>query len=129
MTDAAMTPSSGQNEEAELRQESRSRDRSPGRSAPGAVPGTPCRCTATGDRVERDRRIRCLVETVLVSLGERDDAVARTEREVGQALIAITGDEGVSLREAVEWCGGALSLREASRLRSLARAGERWQQT
>lgn len=45
---------------------------------------------------------------------------ARTEREAGQALIAITRDEG----EAVEWCGGALSLREASPLRSLRRSAE-----
>lgn len=71
---------------------------------------------------EQDRRIRSHVETILVALAERDEAIARTEFEAGRALLATTGEEGVVLRDAVEWCGGALGLREASRLRSLARA-------
>jgi len=33
----------------------------------------------------------------------------------------MTAEEGLSLREAVEWCGsGALTVREVSRLRQLA---------
>lgn len=71
---------------------------------------------------EQDRRIRRHVEAILVALAEREDAVARAESEAGRALLAMTGEEGVVLRDAVEWCGGALGLREASRLRSLARA-------
>lgn len=70
----------------------------------------------------QDRRIRSHVETILVALAERDEAIARTESEAGRALLVMTGDEGVALRDAVAFCGGALALREASRLRSWARA-------
>jgi len=34
----------------------------------------------------------------------------------------MTTGEGVSLREAVEWCGGHLTVREAARLRQQAAA-------
>jgi hypothetical protein len=44
------------------------------------------------------------------------------ERRVGQALHAMTSDEGLTLREAVDWCGAGLTLREASRLRRRAAA-------
>ena len=43
------------------------------------------------------------------------------ERRAGEALQTMTIDEGLSLREAVEWCGsGTLTVREVSRLRRLA---------
>lgn len=74
------------------------------------------------ERAEQDRRIRRHVETSLVTLAKRDEAIACAESQAGRALLAVTGEEGVALRDAVEWCGGALGLREASRLRSLARA-------
>ncbi|WP_202863150.1 hypothetical protein [Ornithinimicrobium murale] len=54
---------------------------------------------------------------VLVALGERADA----ERRAGVALAALVEAEGLSAREAVDWCDGQVSAREASRLRAVAR--------
>jgi hypothetical protein len=57
---------------------------------------------------------------VLTALGERDGAVRDAERR-GKALQTMTIDEGLSPREAVEWCGsGDLTVREVIRLRQLA---------
>ena len=59
---------------------------------------------------------------MLTALGERDGAVRDTERRAGDALQTMTSEEGLSLRQAVEWWGsGALTVREVSRLRQLAR--------
>ncbi len=59
---------------------------------------------------------------VLTALGERDGAVRDTERRAGDALQTVTSEEGLSLRQAVDWWGsGALTVREVSRLRQLAR--------
>jgi hypothetical protein len=72
-------------------------------------------------RADRERRLHGLAVTVLIALGERDTAVRDTERRAGQALQTMTEDEGLSVREAAEWCGsGALTVREVSRLRQLA---------
>jgi beta-phosphoglucomutase-like phosphatase (HAD superfamily) len=58
---------------------------------------------------------------VLTALGERDGAVRDTERRAREALQTMTAEEGLSLRQAVEWCGsGALTVRDVSRLRQLA---------
>jgi hypothetical protein len=57
---------------------------------------------------------------VLTALGERDGAVRDAELRAGGALLAMTDDEGLSMHEAVEWCGGGLTLREVTRLRRLA---------
>jgi molybdenum-dependent DNA-binding transcriptional regulator ModE len=73
------------------------------------------------ERVDRERRREALAGAVLTALGERDALVRDAERRAGQALRTITEDEGLSLREAVEWCGsGALTVREVTRLRQLA---------
>jgi hypothetical protein len=61
-----------------------------------------------------------LAVAVLTALGERDGAVRDTERRAGEALQTMTTEVGLSLREAVEWCGGALTVREVTRLRQLA---------
>ena len=74
-------------------------------------------------RAQRERRLDNLTVEVHVALRERDAAVAAIERRAGQALHAMTTDEGLTLREAVDWCGAGLTLREASRLRRVA-AGE-----
>src|SRR5829696_6386598 len=74
-------------------------------------------------RAQRVRHLDTLAVELHVALGERDAAVAAIERRAGQALSAMTSDEGLTLREAVDWCGAGLTLREASRLRRLA-AGE-----
>ena len=64
---------------------------------------------------------RGLAVAVLTAPSERDGAVRDTERRAGEALRTMTAEEGLSLREAVEWCGsGALTVREVTRLRQLA---------
>ena len=53
-------------------------------------------------------------------MGERDRAVKDAEMHAGEALRAMGVDEGLSVREAVEWCGTGITVREVSRLRRLA---------
>jgi len=72
------------------------------------------------ERAERERRLQDLVVRVLTAVGERDAAVAEAERRAGAALRQMTGAEGLTLREAVAWCGEEISVREATRLRQLA---------
>ena len=74
------------------------------------------------DRAERDRRVEGLAVQVMTALGERDAAVERAERRAGAALAAMMGEQGLTLREAAEWCGG-VSVREVTRLRRLAATG------
>ena len=79
------------------------------------------------EREERERRVIDLPERVMVAIGERDAAVAETEKRAGEALRELTEVEGLSLGEAVEWCGETVTVREATRLRRLAcepRGGE-----
>ncbi len=72
------------------------------------------------EREERERRVVDLAEQVMVAIGQRDAAVAETEKRAGQALRELTEVEGLSLGEAVEWCGETITVREATRLRRLA---------
>src|SRR5215207_9450266 len=72
------------------------------------------------ERADRERRLEGLAVAVLTALGERDGAVRDAERRVGEALRTMTDDEGLSVRQAVEWCGSAVTVREVSRLRRLA---------
>jgi hypothetical protein len=72
------------------------------------------------EREERERRVIGLAERVMVAIGERDAAVAETEKRAGEALRELTEREGLSLGEAVEWCGETVTVREATRLRRLA---------
>jgi hypothetical protein len=71
------------------------------------------------ERAEREARTIELAEKVMVAIGERDAAVAEAEMRAGAALRQLTDVEGLSLAEAVEWCGEALSAREVKRLRRL----------
>src|SRR5215207_6392818 len=73
------------------------------------------------ERAERERRLEGLAVAVLTALGERDALVRDAERRAGQALRTMTDDEGLSLREAVDWCGG-VTVREITRLLRLAPA-------
>jgi hypothetical protein len=68
------------------------------------------------DRVDRVRRLEDLAVAVLTALGERDALVRDAERRAGQVLRTMTDDEGLSLREAVDWCGGSVTVREITRL-------------
>jgi hypothetical protein len=67
-------------------------------------------------RLEREGRTIALAEQIMVALGERDAAVAAAESRAGAALRQLTEVEGLSVKEAVEWCGEMLSAREATRL-------------
>jgi len=71
------------------------------------------------ERPEREKRLEGLAVRVLVALREGDAAVADADRRVGKALREMTEDEGLSAREAVEWCGDEITMREATRLRRL----------
>jgi len=73
------------------------------------------------ERDERERRVVDLTERVLIAIGERDAAVSETEKCAGDALRKLTEQEGLSLGEAVAWCGKTMTVREATRLRRLAR--------
>ena len=72
------------------------------------------------ERVERDRRLERLAVEVLTALGERDAMIAATEQRAGAALQAMIIDEHLAVSEAVQWSAGAISHREAARLRQLA---------
>ena len=73
-------------------------------------------------RVEQERRRDALGVVVVSALAERDAVVAACEARAGAALVTLTGKEGLSLAQAVEWCGGTdlLTVREAARLRHVA---------
>src|SRR5829696_8080113 len=58
------------------------------------------------ERADRERRLEALAVAVLTALGERDALVQDAERRAGQALRTMTDNEGLSVREAVDWCGG-----------------------
>ena len=67
-------------------------------------------------RSDRERRLEASAVAVLTALGERDALVRDAERRAGQALRRMTNDEGLSLREAVGWCGSGVTVREITRL-------------
>ena len=71
------------------------------------------------ERAARERRLAGLAVAVLTVLGERDAFVRDAERRAAQALRLMTDQEGLSIRDVVEWRGGAITLREATRLRQL----------
>lgn len=71
------------------------------------------------ERLDREARTMALAEQVMVAIGERDAAVAVAEKRAGAALRQLTNADGLSLKEAVEWCGETLTAREAMRLRWL----------
>ena len=68
------------------------------------------------ERADRERRLEALAVAVLTALGERDALVRDAERRAGQALRTMTDNEGLSVREAVDWCGSGLTVREITRL-------------
>jgi hypothetical protein len=69
---------------------------------------------------EREKRLEELVVRVLVAVRERAAAVADADRRAGTALHDMTVGEGLSVREAVKWCGDEITTREATRLRRMA---------
>jgi hypothetical protein len=68
------------------------------------------------ERADRERRFEALAVAAVTALGERDALVRDAERRVGQTLRTMTEDEGLSVREAVDWCGSGVTAREITRL-------------
>src|SRR5687767_11332781 len=65
---------------------------------------------------DREARLEALAVAVLTALGERDALARDAEQRAGQALRTMTDDEGLSVREAVDWCDGGFTVREITRL-------------
>jgi hypothetical protein len=63
------------------------------------------------ERADRERRLEALAVTMLTALGERDARVRDAGLRAGHALETMTNDDGLSLREAAEWCGRGLTVR------------------
>lgn len=57
-----------------------------------------------------------------MALGERDAAIARCERQAGEALARLVKD-GLGLEDAVLWTGGAVTARQARSLIALVSGG------
>lgn len=76
------------------------------------------------ERAAREKRLGDLAVQVLTAVGERDAAVASAERRAGAALADMTEVEGLTLRQAVDWCGEQINVREAARLRRLVEETE-----
>jgi hypothetical protein len=68
-------------------------------------------------RADRERRFERLAVEVLTALGERDQAIRDAEQRAGGALLAMTDNEALSVREALDWCGSRVTVREVTRLR------------
>jgi hypothetical protein len=71
------------------------------------------------ERAEREKRLEELGVQVLVAVREREALVADCDRRAGEALRSMVDAEGVTMREAVEWCADEISMREATRLRRI----------
>ena len=61
------------------------------------------------ERAEQERRRSGLAVAVVTALAERDAHVLACEKRAGEALVTLTSVQGLTLREAVRWCGGAAS--------------------
>ena len=66
-------------------------------------------CVKNGDR---ERRLEALAVAVLTALGERDALVRDAQRRAGQALRTMTDNGGFSVREALDWCGSGVTVRD-----------------
>lgn len=75
------------------------------------------------ERDKREKRLSGLGVDVVVALRERDAAVRRCELQSGRALQKIL-DEGLSMKEALQWCGPEIGRREAGRLIKLVEDAE-----
>ncbi|MBM6402163.1 hypothetical protein [Phycicoccus sonneratiae] len=71
-------------------------------------------------RREQDDRCGRLGIVVVLALQERDAWVEECERRAGDALTRLVEEEGLSVRDAVGWCVGAVTVADATRLRRLA---------
>jgi hypothetical protein len=75
------------------------------------------RASVRAERAEREKRLARAGEKVAVELARRDAAVTEHERRAAGALRAMVQTEGLSVREALRWCGvERLTSREALRM-------------
>jgi hypothetical protein len=61
------------------------------------------------ERADGERRLEGLAVAVLTTLGDATGAVRDTERRAGMRCRQGPAEEGLSLRQAVEWCGSGRS--------------------
>lgn len=73
--------------------------------------------------LDRSRRLEALAVEVMTAIAERDLAVADAERRAGEALRRMTAEEGLTLRETVQWCGGCVNVADATKLRKVDALG------
>lgn len=71
------------------------------------------------ERKKKEKRLSGLGVDLMTALEEREATVQRCDAMAGATLRKMTDDEGLSLREAMEWCGPDLSRAEATRLRKI----------
>lgn len=71
------------------------------------------------ERRKKEKRLSGLGVDLMTALEERDATVARLDAQAGTTLRKMTDDEGLTLREALEWCGSGLTRAEAARLRKI----------
>lgn len=71
------------------------------------------------ERKKKERRLSGLGVDLMTVVEERDATVMRCDAKAGATLRKMTDDEGLSLREALAWCGPDLSRAEAIRLRKI----------
>jgi len=73
---------------------------------------------------ERERGLRENGLRVVMALTRRDEVVAECDALAGRLLVTMTQD-GLSLAEALPWCGDQVSPSEAARLRRAAMATQK----
>ncbi len=73
-------------------------------------------------RVAKEKRLSRLGARVSVAVRERDAAVVKFEGRAAAALMKMVDEEGVTWREAADWCGDSVSPGDVIRLRRLAKA-------
>jgi hypothetical protein len=92
-----------------LSSEEKSSDESSVDEAGGAAVGVVAQAVLRKERADREGRLEGLAVAVLTTLGDATERFRDTERRAGDALQTMTAEEGLSLQQAVEWCGSGRS--------------------
>ena len=56
----------------------------------------------------------------MVRIADRDDALERADRRIGQEIVALMEEEGLRVADIIEWCDGSVTAQAITRLRRLA---------
>lgn len=67
------------------------------------------------ERAEREKLLSDAAVELLTALAERDEAVAEAERVAGAAVKRML-DQGLTMSEVAEYCGGELDAKDLTRL-------------